>query len=889
MTRVPRWFRALLSILPSDFRQSHGEEICELAVLYARDRGIVGRQLVWGRAAIDLLLVAMRRGPVLRQRRWSVEESTRGGWLDSAARDVRYALRSLRRDRGFAVFAVLIIGVGIGASVTVFSVARALLLRPLPFDEPERLVWVSNGDFGRGQSLSVISVQVGYVQRIREGATQLEDAGGYHLFDRAGDHILLANGRPFRVTRLRVTENFFPLLGVQPQHGRLFTPEEAWDDGPRAIMLTHGSWERFYNADLDILGSSVTIDDAPATVVGILPRNFDFTSIFAPGTTVDYVAPYPMSDRSHRSGNTLGVIARLAPGATVASAQSEIDAYESDADWPNNWNAFHPVIRPLRAHLSNGFLSTMSLLVAGVTLVMLLVCANLSNLMLARGATRERELAIRSALGAGRRSIIQQMLMESVLVSLAGAALGVLLAVQGTGFLTSMDLRIPMLSTASVDLPALAMAVVAAVAAGLLFGVVPAFRGASTPLNQTLKDAGRGASDGQGRRALRNALVICQMTVATILLVASTLTARSLYNLLETDLGYDAENVVAIRIDPSVRFESPEEHAAFFNDILEQMKSAPGVDAVALSDMLPMAFNRRWSIDAPDAITDEDIVPFVRVVSEGYLQAMGMSLLSGRDFARSDGREDEPVVMVNPALARQIWGDADPIGRTVHAANADRRVIGVVRPTRQQSVDQEAGPEIFFTNRQVVETLNPVHLILRSDRSTEDLVGIARAELAAIAPTIPLDGVVRIEDAVDASVAPRRFLAGLLSAFAAFALVLAALGVYAVISYSVTQRKREIGIRLALGATAASVQSRISRETGLLTILGIGSGLAIAAIAGRSLEAVLFGVAPVDPVTFLIVAALLGGIAMLAGFVPARSAARANPVDVLAAGSMADS
>lgn len=889
MTGAPRWFRALLTLLPRHFRGSHGEEICELAALYARDRGFFGRSLVWGRAAIDLFAVALRRAPARRQLRWSVEDSTRGSWLESVARDVRYALRSLRRDRGFAAFAILIIGVGIGASVTVFSVARALLLRPLPFDEPERLVWVSNGDFGRGQSLSMISVQVGHLQRVREGASQLEDAGGYHLFDRAGDHTLLANGRPFRVTRLRVTENFFPLLGVQPQHGRLFTAEEAWDDGPRAILLTHGSWERYFGAELDVLGSSVTIDDAPATVVGILPRNFDFTSIFAPGTTVDYVAPYPMSDRSHRSGNTLGVIARLAPGATVASAQSEIDAYEADADWPNNWNSFRPVIRPLRAHLSNGFVSTMGLLVAGVTLVMLLVCANLSNLMLARGATREREIAIRSALGAGRRSIIQQMLLESVLVSLAGAVLGVALAVQGTRFLTSLDLRIPMLSTASVDLPALAMAVVAAVAAGLLFGVVPALRGASTPLNQTLKDAGRGASDGQNRRTLRNALVVCQMTVATILLVASTLTARSLSNLLETDLGYDAENVVAIRIDPSVRFESAEEHGAFFNAVLEQMKAAPGVDAVALSDMLPMSFNRRWTVSAPDAITDDDIVPFVRVVSEGYLQAMGMSLVSGRDFARSDDRDAEPVVLVNPALARQVWGDEDPIGQTIQASNAERRVIGVVRPTRQQSVDQEAGPEIYFTNRQVVETLSAVHLVLRADRSTEDLVGLARAELATIAPSIPLDGVVRLQERVDASVAPRRFLAGLLGGFAAFALVLAALGIYAVISYTVAQRKREIGIRLALGATSSSVRSRISRETALLTAIGIGAGLAIAAVAGRSLEAVLFGVAPVDAVTFTAVTLLLGSIAMLAGFVPARSASRANPVEVLAAGSMADS
>lgn len=889
MTGAPRWFRALLSLLPVSFRESHGEEICELAVLYARDRGVFGRTAVWLRAAIDLLIVAMRRTPALREREWSVAGPASAGWFESAGRDVRYAMRSLRRDRGFAAFALLIIGAGIGASVMVFSVAQALLLRPLPFDEPERLVWVSNGDFGRGQALSSISVQVGHVQRVREGATQLEDAAGYHLFDRHGDHTLLTNGQPFRVTRLRVTENFLPMLGVEPQHGRLFTAEEAWDDGPRAILLTHESWVRYFNGDLGVLGSAVTLDDAPATVIGILPRTFDFTSIFAPGTTVDYVAPYPLSDRSNRNGNTLGVIARLAPGATIASAQAEIEGFEADSDWTVNRNSFDPVIRPLREHLSAGFRPTMALLAAAVTLVMMIVCANLSNLMLARGATRDREVAIRSALGAGRRSIIQQMLTESVLVSLGGAALGVLIAVQGTSFLASLDLRIPMLDSATVDMPALTLAVLASVGVGLLFGVAPALRGAATPLNQTLKDSGRGSSDGQGARALRNGLVICQMALATILLVASTLTARSLYQLLETDLGYDADNTVAIRIDPAVRFETREEHAAFFREILEAVSETPGVEAAGLSDILPMSFNRRWDSSAPDAVSDETVSPFVRVVSDGYLQAMGMSLVAGRDFDGADGPDSEPVVLVNPALARIYWGDADPVGRTIRANGADRRVIGVVRPTRQRSIDQEAGPEIFFTNQQVVETTNAVHLIMRGERTTDALVEIARTKLATIAPSIPLDGVVRIRDVVDASVAPRRFLAGLLTAFALFALVLAALGIYAVISYSVTQRKREIGIRLALGATTGSVQSRISRETAVLTLIGISGGLLVAALGGRSMEALLFDVAPMDPLTYAIVAMVLGSTAMLAGFVPARSAARANPADVLAAGGLTDS
>lgn len=860
MTPPPGWFRHLLALLPADFRRVHGEEICELAGQYAEGRSALGRTLVWFRAAVDLIPIAVRM---------------RGLSPGQLGREIRYGIRSLRRDVGFTLFAVVILGTGIGASVTVFSVARALLFRPLPFSEPERLVWISNGEFGRGQRLSSISVQSGQLEPLRNASSQFSDVGGYSLFDREGDHTLQLHDEPLRATRLRVTSNFFDVLGIEPTAGRHFAEDEVWDDGPAVLLLTYQGWQRFFSGNGNAVGASVVLDGAPATIIGILPPSFDYRQIFGPGSHVDYVVPFPLTERSNRTGNTLGLIGRLAPGATIASAQAEAEALvRSDLS-----NRFRPVVRPLREHLSGGFRPAMVLLATSVLLVMLMVCANISNLLLARGAAREQEVAIRSAIGAGRSRLVFQFLTESLILSGGGALLGAILAVGGTRFLASLDLRIPMLGHTRVDGMALLLSLGAALAVGLLFGVAPALRAGKVDPSESLKEGGRASSGSRRHSTLRKLLVVVQVAIACLLLVTSTLTARSLMNLVRTDLGYDPSGTIALRVDPSRRFARDEERVAFFSDVLDRTRTSPGVLAAGLTDVLPMAFNRTWSFRIAGATGEERTFPYVRVVSEGYVDAMGLEVLEGRDLAADDGPNARRVCLINEVLARWISGDESPIGAVGVASGREYEVVGVVRSTRQLSVDQEPGPELFLPIRQLADH-GQVQLIVRGSRPIRDLTAAVRQAVRGAAPDLPLDGVQSLEAIVGGSLAPSRFLTWLLSGFAAFALVLAGLGVYSVIAYAVTQRHRVIGIHIALGATNGLVVRQLVGESLRMTAVGLGFGLVISPFLARALRSLLFGVEATDPATFVGAGAVLVLVAGVASWIPARRALAIDPVDV---------
>jgi predicted permease len=853
-----------MSLLPRDFRRRHGEEIMQLAAHYAEGRGWLGRSWVWLRAAVDLVVVSA---------------SGRGSLTESVRRDLGTGVRSLSRDPGFALFAIGIVGLGVGASVTVFSVARALLLRPLPFTEPERLVWVSNGEFGRGQELSSISVQSGQLEPLREVATQFTDVGGYHLFDRDGDHTLQIGDVPERATRLRVTPNFFDVLGVSPLEGRFFVPDELTDDGPGVVVLTYGGWLRFFGGSRSAVGESVVLDGATATVVGVLPPSFDFTEIFAPGRSVDYVSPFPLTEGSNRTGNTLGLIGRLAPGASIASAQAEAEALVRN----DLTNEFDPVVRPLRDHLSGGFRPALSLLAASVFLVMLMVCANLSNLLLARGAARRQELSIRSAIGAGRGRLVRHLLTENLLLGLGGSALGVALAFWGTRQLASLDLPIPMLGQTRVDGTALALAVAAAVAVALLFGMVPALRATHADPGAALNEGARGSSDGRGATNLRHGLVVSQVAMACLLLVVSTLTARSLGQLAGTDLGYDPEGRIALRVDPSTRFADNASRLGYYSGILTRARATPGLNEVGLSDVLPMAFNRRWGFSVVGGSGEDRIYPYVRIVSDGYVGAMGLSLVRGRDLTADDDGASVRVALINDVLAERVWGGVDPLGAAFETSGQEYEVVGVVRATRQLSVDQAPGPEIFLPIRQVGDH-SAVHMLIQGDRPPEDLAALARGAVREVDPSVPLDQVVTVESVVGATLSPRRFLVGLLAGFAFFALILAALGIYAVIAYSVSRRRREIGIHIALGATNQLVVGRMVRESLALTTVGLAVGIGASFLAAGILESQLFGIQATDPATLGGVAVLLTLVGALASWIPARRALAVSPVEAVRGG-----
>ena len=804
--------------------------------------------------------------------------------LDMLVRDLRYTLRTLRRDAAFTTFAILIAGLGIGASATVFSVVHALLLRPLPFAEPDRLVWIANGDTA---GLSGQTTQVGHMLDLRERAGSLSALAGYFAFYGVGDNLLSGSGQPERLSGVPVSGNFFEVLGVQPQLGRTFTAEESAWNGPKAVLVSDGLWRRRFASDPSLVGASLTINGAPFSVVGVLPASFDFGSVFAPGSRFDLYFPFPLSPETHRWGNTMAMIGRLKPGVSTGEAAAEIRTLggQITAEHPDR-NSFGGRVRPLAEHVSGRVRLAVWVLAGAVGMVMLIVCANLSNLLLARMASRQKEFAIRSALGAGRLPLVAQTLTESVVLSCGGAILGLALAVAGTRALAGVDaISIPLLRSVRVDGTALAFTVAVAVAAGFVFGLAPAFWTRGAALHETLKDATRGSTDGRGRRWVRNTLVVAEIAFACVLLVGAGLLIRSLIRVLDVDMGFDPGRAATIRVDPDRQYATREQQNAYLDDVLRRVKAIPGVEAAGITDALPLGRNRTWGTRAKGVTYERGRTPsaFVRIVTDGYPAAMGIPLRAGRDIAPGDTPASEPVIMINEFMARTLWPGQDPIGRIVlNACGRERRVIGVVGDVRHLALEQTSGNEMYIPMRQCGDRAS-YDLVVRSTLAAAPLAGAIREALTPVALDLAGNDFRTLQQIVDRSVSPRRFMVLLLGGFAAFALVLAALGIYALISYSVIQRTQEIGIRMAVGATAFAIQRQIVRQTLGLTAIGVTIGAAASFALARGLEGLLFEVTPGDPRTLLGVLVVLAVVATIAGYVPARRAAAIDPMTALRA------
>jgi len=835
-------------------------------------------------ARFTLERARLRRGGI-GTRRLDHKKNRRPPTLETLRQDLAHSLRSLRRDAGLAVLAVAIVGLGIGACSTVFSVANALLIRPLPFENPGELVLISNGDWKRGQALSEISVQVSHLWALQNDSRLLSDAAGFFLFDGVGDHTLTGRGEPERLARLSVTANFLPLLGVRPQVGRLFTEGEIPFTGPGPILLTHGFWIRRFGGDPGIVGQALTINGDPMTVVGVLPASFDFPTVFAPGTRVDFIAGFPLSQETDQQGNTLALVGRLRPGADIRAAQAEAALLAERPYTGDGYrNSFDPRFTPLRDHVSGAFRAAVLLLAGAVGLVMLIVCTNVSNLLLARGATREKEIAIRAALGAERRRLIRQMLTESLVLAVAGSSLGLLLALTGTRGLARMDASVPLLTEVRLDGAAVGFTVALTFLATLVFGLMPALRLSGVELRESLGESSRGHSTGRRGGWVRGALVVSQVALCCVLLVGAGLLGHSFLRVLDVDLGFRPDGVVALRLDHSDYSAHPETVVAYYEEMLRRVESTPGVEAAAVTDVLPTAFNRRWGVSLPED-PETRAVPFVRVVSEGYLDVMGLSLVAGRNIDPRDDGSSRRVVLINEALARALWPGQDPLGRKLSRSRNEYEVVGVVRGTRYLHPEQAPGPEIFFAARQQsYRNLSMPHVLARGPGSPTQLAAAVREALRPFDPDLPVQQVVVIQDLLNRSLSPRRFLLLLLTGFAGFAIFLAALGLYGVISFSVRLRTREIGIRSALGASPSDLRRRVLSDTLALAGAGMALGLVAAWMLGRVLQGLLFGVASTDPVTFLGVAALVGTVAALAGFLPASRATRVDPVQALSAG-----
>jgi predicted permease len=803
--------------------------------------------------------------------------------LDLLLRDLRYTFRTMRRDAAFTAFVILIAGLGIGASSTVFSVVNTLLLRPLPFAEPEQLVWVANRDTA---GLSGQTTQVGHMLDLRERTQTLSAVAGYFAFYGVGDNLLSGGGgEPERLSGVPVSDNFFEVLGVQPRLGRLFTAEEARWNGPKAVILTEGLWRRRFASDPAIVGAALVLNDQPHTVVGVLPASFDFGSVFAPGSRFDLYFPFPLSPETNRWGNTMAMIGRLEPGASVGHAQAEVRtiAGQMSTEHPER-NRFEGHVRSLADHVNGRIRLAVWVLAGAVGMVMLIVCANLSNLLLARMASRQKEFAIRSALGAGRARLISQTLTESVVLSCSGAVVGLTLAVAGTRALASLDaISIPLLASVRTDGTALGFTMALAVVAGIVFGLAPAIQTRSAALHDSLKDATRGSTEGRRRRWIRSALVVSEIAFACVLLVGAGLLIRSLIRVLDVNMGFEPAGAATIRVDPDSGYATPEQRNAYVDEVLRRVREIPGVTAAGITDALPLGRNRTWGARAKGVTYERGRAPiaFVRVASDGYPAAMGIPLRAGRDIAPRDTRTSDSVIMINETMARTLWPGQDPIGKIVlNACAPERRVVGVVGDVRHLALEQTSGNEMYLPMRQC-EDAPSYDLVVRSTLAPGPLARAVREALKPLAPNLAANDLRTLQQIVDKSVSPRRFTVLLLGAFAVFALVLASLGIYALISYSVNQRRQEIGVRMALGATAFDIKRQIVQQTLWLTVVGAALGAGVSWTLARGLEGLLFEVTTSDPRTFLGMLLVLALVATTAGYLPARRASAIDPMTAL--------
>ena len=799
-------------------------------------------------------------------------------WLESLAGDLRYGFRGMRRNAGSTVFAILIVGLGIGGASTVFSVVNALLLRPLPFRDPGQLVWIANGEN--------YSTQPEHYVDLRDQNQSFSDLAGWAGTYSAGNEELTGSGEAERITGVPVTGNFFALLGVEPAIGRSFTREECQGkySAPPAMLLSDSFWRRRFASDPHVVGRNLTLNNQLVTVVGVLPASFDFASIFAPGTPIDVFIPWPLNDKTKPAGNSMSIIGRLKPGATVAGAQAEFTvlAKQLESQHPER-NPVFPRLVPLERHVSGQVRPALLVLMCAVGVVMLIVCANLSHLQMARMGARQKEMAVRAALGAGRFRLLRQVLTESIILSCCGAALGLILAVVGTRAVAHLSaFNLPLLASVRVDGSTLAFTLSAAVAAGVLFGLAPALQVPAYKLRDGLQDAGRESSSSRRHRWFRDGLVISEFALACVLLVGAGLLIQSFLRVLDVNLGFQPERAAALRIDPSFPIAAPAQQNGFIDDVLHRARAVPGITAAGIADVLPLDGDRSWQVSGKGQVYEKGHYPpeaFIRVVSDGYFQALGIPLKSGREFTEGDRSSSEPVVMVNETLARTLWPGRDPVGQMI-AQDGGRRVVGVVADVHHGGPERLGGSEMYLPMRQTGDYA-AMKLVVQTALPPDSLAAGIRTALRPIDPNLPVTEFQTLQGLVDRVVSPRRFLVILLSAFAGFALLLASLGIYALISYSVNQRTKEIGICMALGASPGRVRRGVLARTLRLALAGVALGMLGSFALSKWIESMLFGTTPTTPAVFSSVSLLLCVVAVVAAYLPARRASRIEPLQAL--------
>jgi predicted permease len=802
--------------------------------------------------------------------------------FNQCIQDIRFAFRQLLKNPGFSAVAILTLALGIGACTAMFSVAHAVLLKPLPFREPSRLVWVENSGTG---GMSAITTRMDTYLDWKAQNKSFESLAAYFAFFDYERQTLTGMGDPQRLRAVPVTRGFFDVLGVQPMLGRGFTDEECLLNGRKAIILSNAYWQQQFNADPNVIGRLITLNGNATEIVGVLPASFDFDTVFTPGTKVDLLRPFPEAKEIASMGNTLLAIGRLSPGVTTGHAAAEFAVITDriQHDHPERGSGTGARLTGLEDNIRGPFRSAFLVLSAAVGSVLLIACVNLSNLLLARANTRRKEFAVRVALGASRWALMRQSLVESLVLAICGCILGVPLACAAIPALSTLEtFNVPLLKTAQVDASVLTFTVALSCAAGLACGILPAIQLSRSDVREHLNDSGKGVGSSRRSVSIRNLLVVAEVAVACLLLVGAGLFIRSFIGLLQVNPGFKPQQAASWRVDPTRSFTSSAGRLSHFDDLVRRIEMIPGVESVGLTDTLPLGRNRSWSITAKGQTylpgTAPDVFP--RIVDQNYLQTMRIPLVAGRYFNSGDITTSEKSIVINQTMAHRMWPGSDAVGQTVMNRSQELKVVGIVRDVRHAALESNAGPEMYINIRQS-DDWAAVELVVRSARPWESLAPEIRATMHAFDPTLATTEVVTLEQVVGRTVAPRRLVTELLGLFSSLGLVLAMLGLYGVIAYSVSQRTREIGVRMALGAQRRDVLSLIMSQGALLTAVGIAIGLLGSLAVSRLLRSFLFGIGPVDPITFTTIPILFMSVALVACWLPARRASRLDPITAL--------
>jgi len=796
--------------------------------------------------------------------------------------DIRYGIRLLRRSPGFAAVAILTLALGIGANTAIFSTVDALLIRALPYADADRVVMIWED-----------ASEAGFPRNTPAPGNYTDWAALNHSFSgvaatRGASANLTGSGVPEQVVGRAVTSNFFAVLGVTPIAGRVFTADED-RAGAQVVVIGHGLWQRRFGADRSTIGQTVLMNGSRYTVIGVMPRGFVFRN-----RDVEYWVPIAFTPQvaARRNSHFLNVVARLAPGVSIEAAKDDMRRIDAmlQQQYPDTNRRLRSVVVPIKEELLGNTRVQLLVLMGAAAAVLLIACANLASLLLSRAAGRRGELAVRAALGASRGRLVRQMVIEATTFSLIGGLLGLALAPAGLTVMARMTpLGFPPQATSILDVRLLAFALIVSLATGVIFSLVPSLQAARTSLRDALQHGTRSSVGGSGRFT-RDALVVAQVAAALVLLAGAGLMLQTMANLRAIDVGFRRDHLLTLRTTlPQTKYQSRAQRLSFYDRVVAEVRALPGVESAAYGSLLPFMSpgNTRWfGIEgrAPDPSDATDTL--FRAGTADYLKTLGVQLVDGRLLDDRDGASAPESVVINETFARRYWPGESPLGSRLRIGDANGphyRVIGVVRDVHERGYTLGMKPEVYLSFAQTNAGDALEYLVVRTNGAPDELAPSIRRIIAGVDPDQPISAVRSMDDIVDLDVADRQQQMVLLGTFAGLALLLASIGLYGVLSYAVTQRSRELGLRMALGASAGSVM-RIVVVRGLsLTAAGLAIGLALAWALTRTLQNVLYGVAAADPATFAAVVGLLGVIALAACYIPARRASRLDPMAVLRA------